>query len=62
MHALIELRTNNPNIKSLVVSQFTTFLSLKETPLKASGFMFTRLDGSMTQKKRKKKQYALGQK
>nr|XP_048308564.1 helicase-like transcription factor [Myodes glareolus] len=52
MHALIELRTNNPNIKSLVVSQFTTFLSLIETPLKASGFMFTRLDGSMTQKKR----------
>lgn len=52
MHALIELRTKNPNIKSLVVSQFTTFLSLIETPLKASGFMFTRLDGSMTQKKR----------
>lgn len=52
MNALIELRTKNPNIKSLVVSQFTTFLSLIETPLKASGFMFTRLDGSMTQKKR----------
>ncbi|XP_075807202.1 helicase-like transcription factor isoform X3 [Microtus pennsylvanicus] len=52
MHALIELRTKNPNIKSLVVSQFTTFLSLIETPLKASGFIFTRLDGSMTQKKR----------
>lgn len=34
MHALIELRTENPNIKSLVVSQFTTFLSLIETPLK----------------------------
>ncbi|XP_006993878.1 helicase-like transcription factor isoform X1 [Peromyscus maniculatus bairdii] len=52
MHALIELRTKNPNIKSLVVSQFTTFLSLIETPLKASGFVFTRLDGSMAQKKR----------
>ncbi|KAL6067925.1 hypothetical protein STEG23_022541, partial [Scotinomys teguina] len=52
MHALIELRTKNPNIKSLVVSQFTTFLTLLETPLKASGFVFTRLDGSMAQKKR----------
>ncbi|XP_005006780.1 helicase-like transcription factor isoform X2 [Cavia porcellus] len=52
MHALIELRKKNPNIKSLVVSQFTAFLSLIETPLKASGFVFTRLDGSMAQKKR----------
>ncbi|XP_011362729.1 helicase-like transcription factor isoform X5 [Pteropus medius] len=52
MHALIDLRKKNPNIKSLVVSQFTTFLSLIETPLRASGFVFTRLDGSMAQKKR----------
>ncbi|XP_012638282.1 helicase-like transcription factor isoform X2 [Microcebus murinus] len=52
MHALIDLRKKNPNTKSLVVSQFTTFLSLIETPLKASGFVFTRLDGSMAQKER----------
>lgn len=52
MHALIDLRKKNPNIKSLIVSQFTAFLSLIETPLKASGFVFTRLDGSMAQKKR----------
>jgi SWI/SNF-related matrix-associated actin-dependent regulator of chromatin subfamily A3 len=52
MHALIELWTKEPNIKSLVVSQFTTYLSLIETPLKASGFVFTPLDGSMAQKKR----------
>ncbi|XP_066096951.1 helicase-like transcription factor isoform X2 [Saccopteryx bilineata] len=52
MHALTALRKENPNIKSLVVSQFTTFLSLIETPLRASGFVFTRLDGSMAQKKR----------
>ncbi|XP_008950131.1 helicase-like transcription factor isoform X2 [Pan paniscus] len=52
MHALTDLRKKNPNIKSLVVSQFTTFLSLVEIPLKASGFVFTRLDGSMAQKKR----------
>ncbi|NXE54631.1 HLTF factor, partial [Casuarius casuarius] len=52
MHALIELRKENPTIKCLVVSQFTTFLSLIENALKKSGFAFTRLDGSMAQKKR----------
>ncbi|NXF02836.1 HLTF factor, partial [Smithornis capensis] len=52
MHALIELRRDNPAAKCLVVSQFTTFLSLIENPLKESGFAFTRLDGSMAQKKR----------
>ncbi|XP_055579218.1 helicase-like transcription factor isoform X2 [Falco biarmicus] len=52
MHALIELRRDNPTAKCLVVSQFTTFLSLMENPLKESGFAFTRLDGSMAQKKR----------
>uniref|UniRef100_A0A8C4JR88 Helicase like transcription factor n=1 Tax=Dromaius novaehollandiae TaxID=8790 RepID=A0A8C4JR88_DRONO len=52
MHALIELRKENPTIKCLVVSQFTTFLSLIENALKKSGFVFTRLDGSMAQKKR----------
>uniref|UniRef100_A0A8D0DXH8 Helicase like transcription factor n=1 Tax=Salvator merianae TaxID=96440 RepID=A0A8D0DXH8_SALMN len=52
MHALIELKKQNPAVKSLIVSQFTKFLSLIEVPLKESGFAFTRLDGSMTQKKR----------
>uniref|UniRef100_A0A8C0B6A6 Helicase like transcription factor n=1 Tax=Buteo japonicus TaxID=224669 RepID=A0A8C0B6A6_9AVES len=52
MHALVELRRDNPTAKCLVVSQFTTFLSLIENPLKESGFAFTRLDGSMAQKKR----------
>ncbi|NXI96980.1 HLTF factor, partial [Psophia crepitans] len=52
MHGLIELRRDNPTAKCLVVSQFTTFLSLIENPLKESGFAFTRLDGSMAQKKR----------
>lgn len=52
MHALIELRKQKPAVKSLIVSQFTKFLSLIEIPLKESGFAFTRLDGSMTQKKR----------
>ncbi|XP_067410719.1 helicase-like transcription factor isoform X2 [Emydura macquarii macquarii] len=52
MHALIELRKQNPAVKCLIVSQFTTFLSLIETPLRESGFVFTRLDGSMVRKKR----------
>ncbi|XP_013925523.1 PREDICTED: helicase-like transcription factor [Thamnophis sirtalis] len=52
MHALIELRKQNPAIKSLVVSQFTKFLSVIETSLKESGFVFVRFDGSMNQKQR----------
>ncbi|XP_074860180.1 helicase-like transcription factor [Carettochelys insculpta] len=52
MHALIDLRNQNPAVKCLIVSQFTAFLSLIETPLKESGFVFTRLDGTMTRKKR----------
>ncbi|XP_042314519.1 helicase-like transcription factor [Sceloporus undulatus] len=52
MHALIELREQNPSVKSLIISQFTKFLSLIEIPLKESGFVFARLDGSMTRKKR----------
>uniref|UniRef100_A0A2D4EZY1 RING-type domain-containing protein n=4 Tax=Micrurus TaxID=8634 RepID=A0A2D4EZY1_MICCO len=52
MHALIELRKQNPAIKSLIVSQFTKFLSVIETPLKESGFVFVRFDGSMNQKQR----------
>ncbi|XP_078524110.1 helicase-like transcription factor isoform X2 [Lissotriton helveticus] len=52
MHELINIRKKNPETKSIIVSQFTSFLSLIETPLRESGFLFTRLDGSMTQKKR----------
>ncbi|XP_048361411.1 helicase-like transcription factor isoform X2 [Sphaerodactylus townsendi] len=52
MHALLDLRKQNPAIKSIVVSQFTKFLSLIEVPLRKSGFIFTRLDGTMRQKKR----------
>ncbi|XP_072263993.1 helicase-like transcription factor isoform X2 [Pyxicephalus adspersus] len=52
MHALTEQRNKDPRVKSIIVSQFTTFLSLIETALRESGFTFTRLDGSMNQKKR----------
>ncbi|XP_029106153.1 helicase-like transcription factor isoform X2 [Scleropages formosus] len=51
---LFQLRSQDPKIKSLVVSQFTSFLSLLEVPLRQHGFDFTRLDGSMNQKSRVK--------
>lgn len=52
IHALTEQRNKDPQVKSMIVSQFTSYLSLIETALRESGFTFTRLDGSMTQKKR----------
>ncbi|KAE8604306.1 hypothetical protein XENTR_v10014665 [Xenopus tropicalis] len=52
MHALVDQRRKDATVKSIVVSQFTSFLSVIEVALRESGFMFTRLDGSMTQKKR----------
>ncbi|KAL7832447.1 hypothetical protein AOLI_G00299950 [Acnodon oligacanthus] len=54
MKNLLKLRSEDPTIKSLVVSQFTKFLNLLEVPLRDCGFSFTRLDGSMGQKARVK--------
>ncbi|KAK0069593.1 helicase-like transcription factor [Biomphalaria pfeifferi] len=47
MKALNQLRQEDPSIKSVVVSQFTSLLTLLETPLKEQGFVFARLDGTM---------------
>ncbi|XP_061157136.1 helicase-like transcription factor isoform X2 [Syngnathus typhle] len=52
MGNLLRLRREDSTIKSLVVSQFTRFLTILETPLREHGFSFVRLDGSMSQKKR----------
>lgn len=52
MRELLKLREEDSSVKSLVVSQFTKFLSLIEIPLREAGFSFARLDGSMSQKKR----------
>ncbi|XP_037551513.1 helicase-like transcription factor [Nematolebias whitei] len=52
MGNLLRLRSEDGNIKSLVVSQFTRFLTILETPLREHGFSFVRFDGSMNQKKR----------
>ncbi|XP_068136851.1 helicase-like transcription factor isoform X2 [Hyperolius riggenbachi] len=52
MFALTEQRQKDPLVKSIIVSQFTKFLSVTEEALREAGFTFTRLDGSMNQKKR----------
>ncbi|XP_020774681.2 LOW QUALITY PROTEIN: helicase-like transcription factor [Boleophthalmus pectinirostris] len=52
MGNLLRLRLKDQSVKCLVVSQFTRFLTVLETPLREEGFSFVRLDGTMTQKKR----------
>ncbi|KAM9708224.1 helicase-like transcription factor [Menidia menidia] len=52
MGNLLRLRSDDSTIKCLIVSQFTRFLTILETPLREHGFSFVRLDGTMSQKKR----------
>jgi len=52
MSLLTKLRSEDPSVKCLIISQFTSMLNIVETPLKAEGFNFVRLDGKMTQRKR----------
>jgi DNA repair protein RAD5 len=49
---LRQLRKEHPTIKSVVFSQFTSFLSLIEPALTRANMKFLRLDGSMAQKTR----------
>jgi len=49
MEALVLQRKKDPHMKSLVVSQFTSFLDVVQRPLKEEGFHFVRLDGTMSQ-------------
>ncbi|KAK3691977.1 SNF2 family N-terminal domain-containing protein [Podospora appendiculata] len=49
---LRDLRRDNPVMKSVVFSQFTSFLSLIEPALTRANMRFLRLDGSMAQKAR----------
>jgi len=49
---LANLRRTNPGAKSVVFSQFTSFLDLIEPYLRSGGIPFLRLDGSMSQKQR----------
>nr|XP_019963813.1 PREDICTED: helicase-like transcription factor [Paralichthys olivaceus] len=52
MENLLRLRSEDGSVKSLVVSQFTRFLTILETPLREHGFTFVRFDGTMSQKRR----------
>lgn len=52
MGALCAIRDKDPSTKSLVVSQFTSFLDLIEEALHKEGFTFVRLDGRMMQEAR----------
>jgi SWI/SNF-related matrix-associated actin-dependent regulator of chromatin subfamily A3 len=52
MSKLIELRTTDTSIKSIVISQFTSLLNLVEVPLNEEKFSYVRLDGSMSQARR----------
>ncbi|XP_026662819.1 putative SWI/SNF-related matrix-associated actin-dependent regulator of chromatin subfamily A member 3-like 1 isoform X2 [Phoenix dactylifera] len=49
---LLETKKQNPEIKSVIFSQFRKMLILLEEPLKSAGFEILRLDGSMSAKKR----------
>ncbi|ERS97339.1 hypothetical protein HMPREF1624_06671 [Sporothrix schenckii ATCC 58251] len=49
---LRDLRRSRPTIKSVVFSQFTSFMSLIEPALRRSNMKFLRLDGTMAQKAR----------
>ncbi|KAI3401774.1 hypothetical protein diail_8152 [Diaporthe ilicicola] len=46
------LRRDNPTMKSVVFSQFTSFMTLIEPALEKANMQFLRLDGSMAQKAR----------
>lgn len=52
MAKLVELRSSDPTIKSIIISQFTSLLNLVEVPLQEKGFSYVRLDGSMSQARR----------
>lgn len=51
---LIETRDRDPTCKSLVLSQFTSFLDLVEKLLLQHNFVYVRLDGTMSQLSRMK--------
>ena len=46
------IRKENPKTKTVVVSQFTSLLSMLQPLLKSEGFRYTRLDGTMNTRAR----------
>ncbi|KAJ3021634.1 DNA helicase rad5 [Thoreauomyces humboldtii] len=51
---LKQLRETDPDVKTVVFSQFTSMLSLCEIVLREHGFGYARLDGTMNQKERER--------
>ncbi|WWD17390.1 hypothetical protein CI109_101831 [Kwoniella shandongensis] len=49
---LEQMRVEDPEVKALVFSQFTSFLDLIETTLTKAGIRYLRFDGSMSQAQR----------
>lgn len=45
LECLQAVRAQDPSVKSVVFSQFTTMLNLLQEPLTRAGFSFVRLDG-----------------
>ena len=52
MTSLVEIRAEDPSVKSIIVSQFTSFLNLIQIQLRRRRFRYTRLDGAMNQRSR----------
>jgi len=52
LQQLHSIMKEDPSIKSIVFSQWTSMLDLVEKPLKERGFEFVRLDGAMSQANR----------
>ena len=52
LQEIAALKREDPTIKSLIFSQWTTMLDLVQIPLQREGYKFLRLDGSLSQKAR----------
>ena len=52
MNSLEEIRSQDPSVKCIVVSQFTSFFNLIQIPLRRARFKYTRIDGGMRQQDR----------
>jgi len=52
MTEIAALRHEDPTIKSLIFSQWTSMLDIVQIPLEREGYKYLRLDGSLTQKAR----------
>jgi SWI/SNF-related matrix-associated actin-dependent regulator of chromatin subfamily A3 len=48
----VATRVKDPSVKTIVFSQFTKFLDVVEHHLEKRGFVFVRLDGTMSLRKR----------